>query len=71
VAACNTALPKTYHNTNSYWKTMSSRAQAAVSYTEANLYYCEAGNTILNLGYSVLASATIMTKLFSNISKNI
>jgi hypothetical protein len=35
-----------------------------------NLYYCKVGNTILRLWCSVLAYATIQTKLFSNILKN-
>jgi hypothetical protein len=34
VAACNTVLPKTSHNTNTYCKTLSSQAEAGVSYTE-------------------------------------
>jgi hypothetical protein len=38
--------------------------------TETNLYNCEAGNTILRLWYSVLASPIIWTLSISNILKN-
>jgi hypothetical protein len=70
LAACNTPLPKTSHNRNIYCKTLTSQAEATVSHIETNLYYWEAGHTILMFSYNVLASTTILTELFSNILKN-
>jgi hypothetical protein len=53
---CNSVLPKTASNTDSYHKTLTGWVSAPVSCLEAKLYYCDTGNSILKLRYRVFKS---------------
>jgi hypothetical protein len=53
---CRIVPPKTPNNANIYHKTLISCVSAPVSCLKANLYYCDTGNAIQQLWYSVLNS---------------